>query len=195
MLQPDWTVPTHTRRDSYWRQAVTTCVITFLNANGLLSTDKEVVSLVQKSTFSCMMTVKAPSPCHWRRRFQACGAARWRQGCWTAWRRAAQWNKVQTAGNGANQSMGKALRCTRCSFFRRPWPRRSFGARWLCPPPPFLYKTGRTHTAEAEWVYTQDRRGQQTGHRVTGLTLTDQRRGKIIQTRCESIKCQVIYAM
>lgn len=137
MLQPDWTVPTHTRRDSYWRQAVTTGVITFLNANGLLSTDKEVVSLVQKSTFSCMMTVKAPSPCHWRLRFQACGAARWRQGCWTAWRRAAQWNKVQTAGNGANQSMGKALRCTRCSFFRRPWPRRSFGARWLCPPPPF----------------------------------------------------------
>lgn len=154
MLQPDWTVPTHTRRDSYWRQAVTTCVITFLNANGLLSTDKEVVSLVQKSTFSCMMTVKAPSPCHWRCRFQACGVARRRQGCWTAWRRAAQWNKVQTAGNGANQSMWKALRCTRCSFFRRPWPRRSFSARWLCPPPPLFCTRQTEHTQQKQSEFT-----------------------------------------
>lgn len=147
--------PTHTRRDSCWRHAGTSCVITLSNENGGWSTDNEVVSLVQKPKCSCMMTVNAPSPCHWRRRFQASGAAQWRQGCWTAWRRAAQSNKVQTAGNGANQSMGKALRCTRCSFFRRLWRRRSFGA--LSTPPLFCRRqTDRTHTAGEEWVYTKD---------------------------------------
>lgn len=138
--------PTHTRRDSCWRHAGTSCVITLSNENGGWSTDNEVVSLVQKPKCSCMMTVNAPSPCHWRRRFQVSGAARWRQGCWTAWRRAAQANKVKTAGNGANQSMGKALRCTRCSFFRRLWRRRSFGA----PPPPFSVEDRQAEHTQKE---------------------------------------------
>lgn len=38
----------------------------------------------------------ASSPCHWWRRFRASGAARWRRGCWTAWRGAARRNQVQT---------------------------------------------------------------------------------------------------
>lgn len=53
------------------------------------------------------VTITAHSPCHWWRRFQASGAARWQQGCWTAWRRAAQWNQVQRVGKRSKSKHGR----------------------------------------------------------------------------------------
>lgn len=95
--------------------------------------------------------VTAPSPCHWWRHFRASGAARWQRGCWTAWRRAAQWNQEQTAAKGANQNMERpsdapgAASFTACDAVGHPVLAGSVR-------PPFLHK--RRNTQQNRWDST-----------------------------------------